>query len=97
MGSWGAGRGWVGVGLAAGSTSYDHVDEPYHSEGHVREWRFRVGVDFLFFGVLAVGPWIGPAWGDSSATVYSSMGSNSPAVRTSYTVFNVGGRVLLIL
>jgi hypothetical protein len=93
MGAVGVGRAWIGVGLAAGSTAYDHVDEPFHSEGHVREFRFRVGVDFLFFGSLAVGPWIGPAWGDTTAPVYSSPDSTG---RTSYTVFNVGGRVLLV-
>src|SRR6516164_1500496 len=30
MGTIGVGRGWVGIGFAAGSTSYDHVDEPFH-------------------------------------------------------------------
>jgi hypothetical protein len=70
------------------------VDEPFHSEGHVREFRFRVGVDFLLLGTFALGPWIGQAWGDTTAPVYSSQGS--PPERTSYTVFNVGGRVLLV-
>jgi hypothetical protein len=91
MGASVVGRPWVGVGLAAGSTVYDHVDEPYSSEGHVREFRFRVGVDFLVLGTLAVGPWIGSAWGDTTATPYGY-----PAGRVSYTVFNVGGRVLLV-
>jgi hypothetical protein len=85
------GRAWVGVGLAAGSTVYDHVDEPYRSEGHVREFRFRAGVDFLLFGSFAVGPWIGSAWGDTTATVYGGHPE-----RVSYTVFNVGGRFLLV-
>jgi hypothetical protein len=96
MGAIGVGRGWAGVGFAAGSTVYDHVDEPYRSEGHVREFRFRVGVDFLFFGSFAVGPWIGPAWGDTTATVYSSGDPAAPPERVSYTVFNVGGRILLV-
>jgi len=103
MGAIGVGRAWVGVGFAAGTTSYDHVDEPFHSEGHVREFRSRVGVDFLFFGSFAVGPWIGPAWGDTTAPVYESLGPGgslpavgSPPGRTSYTVFNVGGRILLV-
>jgi len=97
MGAIGVGRAWVGVGLAAGSTVYEHVDEPYRSEGHVREFRFRVGVDFLFLGFLAVGPWIGPAWGDTTVAVYSSGDPGTPLGRVSYTVLNVGGRILLVL
>jgi hypothetical protein len=91
-------RLWVGVGFAAGSTSYAHIDEPYTSEGHVREIRLMGGVDFLLQGVIAVGPWIGPAWGDTTATVYDSLapGGGSPPGRTGYTVFNVGGRILLV-
>jgi hypothetical protein len=67
------------------------VDEPYRSEGHVREFRFRAGLDFLFTGPFAVGPWIGPAWGDTTAEAYGG-----PPGRVTYTVFNVGGRVLLV-
>jgi hypothetical protein len=92
------GRLWAGVGVLAGSTKYAHVDEPYNSEGHVREIRLMGGVDFLLGGVLAVGPWIGSAWGDTTATVYDSVapGEGRPPGRISYTVFNVGGRVLLV-
>jgi hypothetical protein len=85
------GRAWVGVGVAAGSTTYDHVDEPYSSDGHVREFRFGAGVDFLVLGTIAVGPWIGSAWGDTTATVYGGQPE-----RVSYSAFNVGGRVLLV-
>ena len=96
MGPIGAGRGWVGVGLAAGSAVYDHVDEPFRSEGHVREVRIRGGVDFLLFGSFAVGPWIGAATGETSAPAYTSGDPFTPAGPFSYSVFNVGGRVLLV-
>jgi hypothetical protein len=72
------------------------VDEPFHSEGHVREVRVRGGVDFLLFGSVAVGPWIGTATGETNVPAYSSSTQGSPSERFSYTVFNVGGRILLV-
>jgi hypothetical protein len=73
------GRAWIGVGLAAGSTSYAHVDEPYNSQGHMREFRFMGGIDFLIAGFLALGPWVGTAFGDTTATVYWVLGQAAPA------------------
>jgi hypothetical protein len=94
-----AGRGWVGLGAAAGSSSYAHVDEPYASHGHVRELFLEGGVDLLLLRHIAVGLWLRAAVGDSTTTVYSHVGPTgpvgSPPGQSGYTVFNLGVRVLL--
>jgi len=77
------------------------LDEPHRGDPVVAtSWwlKLRSLIPALRGGVLAVRPWIRPAWGDTTATVSDSLapGGGSPPGRTSYTVFDVGGRVLLV-
>jgi hypothetical protein len=95
------GRGWLGAGLAAGSTTYGHADESFGSTGHVREFFFEAGVDLLLFGHAAIGPFFRAAVGDTTATVYGGLGPGGSPVgsdpgRTVYFTFNLGLRMLLV-
>jgi len=72
------------------------LDEPRRGDPVVAtsgRLKLRSPIPALRGGVLAVGP-----WGDTTAKVYDSLapGGGSPPGRTSYTVFDVGGRVLLV-